>query len=118
MRPRTRLLGLGNDILADDALGILVAHEIERLALPGLEVATSSESGLSLLDHIQEVDRLIVIDSIQTGRAEPGTIHVVREEDVAGPPGGSPHFIGLFETLALGRALGLRVPAEVTIIAV
>ena len=43
---------------------------------------------------------------------------MVREEDVAGPPGGSPHFIGLFETLALGSALGLRVPAEVTIIAV
>jgi len=116
--PPLRLLGLGNDILADDAVGILAAREIERLALPGLDVVTSSESGLSLLDHIQDVDRLIVIDSIPTARAEPGTIHVVREHEVAGPPGGSPHFIGLFETLALGRALGLRVPAEVTIIAV
>ncbi|MBM3744487.1 MAG: hydrogenase maturation protease [Acidobacteria bacterium] len=118
MIPRTRLLGLGNDILADDALGILAAREIERLALPGLQVVTSSESGLSLLDYVQDVDRLIVIDSIQTARAEPGTIHLVREEDVAAPPGGSPHFIGLFETLALGRALGLRVPGEVIIIAV
>jgi hydrogenase maturation protease len=118
MQGPTRLLGLGNEILADDAFGILAAREIERLALPGLEVVTSAESGLSLLDHVQDVERLIVIDTIQTGRAEPGTIHVVHEQDAAGAPGGSPHFIGLFETLALGRALGLRVPADVTILAV
>jgi len=118
MSPLTRLLGLGNDILADDAFGILAAREIERLGLPGLEVVTSSESGLNLLDYIQDTDRLIVVDTIETGRAEVGTVHVVREQDVAGAPGGSPHFIGLFETLALGRALGLHVPSEVTIIAV
>jgi hydrogenase maturation protease len=114
----TRLLGLGNELLADDAFGIVAARQIEALGLPGLEVITSSESGLSLLDHLQGAGRLIVIDTIQTGRAEPGTVHVVREQDVAGVPGGSPHFIGLFETLALGRALGLPVPSEVTIIAV
>jgi len=114
----TRLLGLGNEILADDAFGIVAARQIEALGLPGLEVVTSSESGISLLDHLQGAGRLIVTDTIQTGRAEPGTVHVVREQDVAGAPGGSPHFIGLFDTLALGRALGLRMPADVVIIAV
>ena len=33
-------------------------------------------------------------------------------------PGESPHYIGLFETLKLGRKLQLEVPQEVVIIAV
>lgn len=112
---RTRLLGLGNEILGDDAFGILVARAV---SLPGLEVVTSSVSGLHLLDHILDCDRLIVVDTIQTRRAEPGTLQVLKEEDLPAARADCPHGMGLFDALALARSLGLEAPAEVVIIAV
>ncbi len=112
----TRVLCLGNEILGDDALGILVAGAIENR--DGLEVVTSSEAGFHLLDHILDCSRLIVVDSIQTGRAEPGTIYLLREGDLPDSAAACPHGIGLFDALRLARRLGLSVPDEVEIIAV
>ena len=64
------------------------------------------------------VPRVVVIDTVQTGRVPPGTILTVREQDVEYTPGTSAHYIGLFETLALGRKLELPVAREVVIVAV
>jgi len=114
----TRLRGLGNEMLADDAFGLLVAHRVEQLHPPGVEVVYTSESGFHLLDYVQNVTHLIVVNTLETGRADPGALYILREGDVQSAPGGSPHFIGLFETLALGRKLGLSVPDHVTILAV
>jgi hydrogenase maturation protease len=114
-----RVLGLGNEILGDDAVGILAARSVaERFPPEEVEVVSSSESGLRLLDYLTDVSRLVVIDSVQTGRAAPGTIFVVREQDVRSAAGSTPHGTGLFDTLALARALGFKVPQEVTILAI
>ncbi|MGE5568631.1 MAG: hydrogenase maturation protease [Rhodospirillales bacterium] len=119
MAAPVRVLGLGNELLADDAVGILAAREVAARCTSGeVEVIASSESGLYLLEYVTDVARLIVIDSVQTGRAAPGTIHVVREENVLAAPGSTPHGTGLFDTLALARKLGLNVPEEVVILAV
>lgn len=113
-----RLLGLGNEILGDDAFGILVARDVGSVVSPDeVEVATSSESGLHLLDYILDCARLIVVDTIHTGRADPGTIYVLREEDLPAARASCPHGVGLFDALALARKLGLPTPEEVTIIA-
>jgi len=119
MSINTRLLGLGNDILGDDGFGILAAREAGRVLSPsGVEVVTSCLSGLHLLDALLDCSRLIVVDTIVTGRAEPGTIYVLREEDLPGARAACPHGVGLFDALALARKLGLDAPGEVTIIAV
>lgn len=111
-----RVLALGNDLLADDGAGILVAEELRR-RFPALDVVVSGESGFRLLDSALGVARLVVVDTVRTG-APPGTIHVVREEDVDHVPGGSPHYVGLFEALRAGRAMALPVPGDVLIVAV
>ncbi len=114
-----RVLGLGNEILGDDAVGILAARRVAECFPPEeVDVVSSSESGLHLLDQLVDVSRLIVIDSVQTGHDAPGTIYVVREEDVRSAPGSTPHGTGLFDTLALARTLGFRVPREVTILGI
>ena len=113
-----RLLGLGNEILADDAFGILVAHEVERRFQGRIEVAHSSEAGYDLMDHLLGARRLLVVDTIVTGRARPGAISVFTADRVQPAPGGSPHFLGLFEVLAVGRKLHLDVPKEIIVIAV
>ncbi len=115
---RLRLLALGNDILSDDAFGLLVAGRVAGRAPGRLEVVTSSASGFHLLDHVLGVGRLLVVDVVQTGRAPAGTLYIIREEDVEVVHGGSPHYTGLFEMLAVARELRLATPAEVLILAV
>ena len=114
-----RLLGLGNEILAADAFGILVARDVERRFPGQIEVAQSSSAGFDLLDHLVGARRLLVVDTIVTGRAKAGAISVFTADRVQpAAPGGSPHFLGLFEVLAVGKKLGLDVPRETIVIAV
>jgi hydrogenase maturation protease len=113
-----RLLGLGNDILGDDAFGLLVAEQVRQLLPDEVEVIGSSAGGFHLMDDVLGASRLIVVDAVLTGAAEPGTVYVLREEDVQTFPGGSPHYVGLLEAIALGRKLSLSAPQEVVIVAV
>jgi hydrogenase maturation protease len=113
-----RLLGLGNEILADDAFGILAAREVARRFQGEIDVVQSSSAGYDLMDHLLGARRLLVVDTIVTGRARPGAISVFTADRVQPAPGGSPHFLGLFEVLAVGRKLHLDVPKEIIVIAV
>ena len=113
----TRVLCLGNSLLADDAFGLVVAERLRRL-YPDLDVRESSTSGFDLLDYALGASRLLVVDTVQSGAAAPGTVSVFREGDVRTVAGGSAHYVGLFEALRLGRALKLPVPDDIQIIAV
>ena len=114
---RTRVLCLGNDLMADDAVGPEVARRLRDLDLPGVEVIESAESGLRLLEHLDGA-RLIVVDAVSTGSEPPGTIYVLNPDLLSCAPVTSPHYTGLHEALLLGRALGMSVPGDVTIVAV
>ena len=114
------LLGLGNDLLTDDAIGLrVVAGAREQLKRqPNVAVLESGEMGLGLLDVVTGFDGLVVVDAIQTGQAAPGSIHELDLSNLQTLPGTSPHFLGLGETLALGRRLDLEVPSRVKILAI
>ena len=89
--------------------------------LPGIglvDVVESALTGMYLLEAVVGASRLIVVDTVVTGASDPGTVLELNESDLDGPRGGSPHYIGLLETLDLARALGLDVPADVVILAV
>jgi hydrogenase maturation protease len=116
------LLGLGNPILGDDAIGLrLAALVAERLAasgggggLDGLEVIDDcSAGGLELLEPLAGRTRVVLVDAIVTGCAPPGTLHrftaaaLPRTRRLAGP-----HDADLATALALGRRLGLDLPAD------
>ncbi len=105
-------------MLADDAFGGLVAKELQCRVPGSVDIIFTANTGLSLLEHMLDTRRLVVVDTVVTGRAEPGTVLVVREQNVQPPSGKSPHYVGLFEALALARKLRLPAPEDVTIIAV
>ena len=119
-RNKILLLGLGNDILGDDAVGLNIAREIRpRLSQEdGIEVQETSEMGLSLLDYIVGFDDLVLVDAVQTGQVPPGFVHELDGDDLQVLPRGSPHFLGVGEMLALGRHLGLSVPPRVKLFGV
>ena len=114
------VLGLGNDILTDDAIGLHVVRELrQRLAgVEGVDVRETMEMGLALLDFIVGYRGLVLVDSIQTGKVAPGVIQEIDGTDLKQLPGPTPHFLGVGETLALGRQLGLTMPTEVKIFAI
>jgi hydrogenase maturation protease len=117
---RVLVLGLGNDILTDDVVGIQVAREVRaRLAgVESVEVRETTEMGLALLDFVVGYHALVLVDSIQTGKAPPGFIHELDESSLNLLPGPTPHFLGVGETLALGRGLGMPMPERVKVLAV
>jgi len=117
-RVATRVLCLGNPLLADDAFGPAVAAALAGHVPAEVEVVPSEVTGFGLLDDLLGTARLIVVDTVQTERAEPGTIYIIREDDLRAAPGPSPHYVGLFEMLTLARVLRLPAPREVVILAV
>ena len=73
--PATLILGMGNPILSDDAVGLRLAAELRgRLRdRPDLvRVEDCMVGGLSLLDLLAGFDRLIVLDSIKTAGGTAG----------------------------------------------
>jgi hydrogenase maturation protease len=117
---KTLLLGLGNDILCDDAIGLLVAREIRRRAAgkEGIAVRETCEMGLALLDYIVGFKNLVVVDAIQTRKAPPGSIHELDGTELKVLPVTSPHFLGVGEMITLGKQLGLQVPENLKIFAI
>ncbi len=117
---KTLLLGLGNDILTDDAIGLLVVRQVqpEFANHPSIDVRETTEMGLALLDFITGYSAVVIVDAIQTNQAPPGFIHELDPASLKQLTGSSPHFLGVGETLALGRQLGLPMPATVKIYAI
>ena len=118
--PRLLLLGLGNDILTDDAIGLHVVRQLQgQLAgHPAVDVRETTEMGLALLDFMTGYSTVVIVDSIQTSRAAPGTVHEVDAAALERFTGRTPHFLGVSETLALGRQLNLAMPEQVRIFAI
>jgi hydrogenase maturation protease len=114
------ILGLGNDILTDDAVGLHVVRELrgQLAGEPEIEVEETCEMGLALLDFLVGRRGVILVDSIQTGHVPAGTVHEVDAGGLKRLTGRTPHFLGVGETLALGRTLGLAMPEHVRIFAV
>ncbi len=114
---RSLILGLGNDLLGDDGVGLVVA----RMAAPHVpqecEVVESGEAGLALLELLADFDHAVIIDSIQTG-AEPGTIHHLGRETFAKIVAPSAHYAGLPEVFDLGERIGVKLPTSLTVLAV
>lgn len=118
-RPRVRILCLGNQLLADDGAGPAVAALLRSEGrVPGCEIMESSAAGLGWIDDIVGVDRLILVDAIVTGRAAPGTVHILHEDDLGKGYGTNPHTMSLGAAVALARQLGLDAPSEVLVLAI
>ncbi len=119
MDHHTLVLGMGNPILSDDAVGLLVAQRFAERPMPdGVEVLESEQGGLRLLDLVRGFTRLIIIDALKSGRT-PGEVTIFTEADFAGGHRyGSAHSISLRTALELGRQLGYDMPERVTVFAI
>lgn len=118
--PGLLILGLGNDLLTDDSIGLRITDLLQGVLKQEsrFSVRKSGEAGLALLDLIVGFETLVIVDAIQTGRGPPGTLHRLDLVDLKTVSMRSPHFIGVAEVLALGHGLALSMPKSVIIFAI
>ena len=114
MLMRTLVLGMGNPILCDDAVGIKLARDLRRAAEPdaGVDyIVDCSVGGLNLLDLVTGYDRLIVFDSIRGGGGPPGSWYQMTGESFRETMNlNNVHDANFTTALELGRLLNARVP--------
>lgn len=117
---RALIFGLGNPILSDDAVGLLVARMVHaRVGSPDVDLVEASVAGLDIVDLIEGYDKVIIVDAIQTRGGRIGELYCLGSGDIVSTPRlASPHDLDLGETLALGAHLGQAMPAEVVVYAV
>ena len=116
---RTLILGMGNPILCDDAVGIRLARDFrtriegESETGPDIDfVEDCSVGGLNLLDLVMGYERLIVFDSIRTPDAQPGSWHSMTGATFRETMNlTNVHDANFTTALELGRRMGARVPS-------
>lgn len=113
----TTVIGLGNEYLSDDGLGVLAVRQVaDRLKGSGITFQELAIGGLELLDHLVGYKQCVVVDAIATGAYPPGTIHrFVRKPGNDAVTISSSHQLDLTQVLTLGRLLGADVPEQVTV---
>lgn len=116
---KTLVLGVGNPILTDDAVGIRIAQQIEPKANYDTDVVISCEGVISLLEAIDDHDRLIIVDSIKTGKGKPGDLYRFTLDTLCAPSGfATSHGFDITAACNLLQQAGSKTPQVVTIYAV
>ena len=127
---KTLVIGLGNPILGDDGVGWKIAQEVERL-LPSplrpspvgrgdggegeIRVECFSLAGISLMEQMIGYERVILIDSLNTGKHPQGAVVTFRLDELADLTYGhsaSAHDLSLKNALVMGRSMGANLPDD------
>jgi hydrogenase maturation protease len=111
------VLGLGNDILGDDAVGLLAARRLRAFLPACVEVVESGGAGLDLLDLLEGCGRALILDAIATGEHPPGSVLEFSAADFQKVLAPSPHFAGLPELLQMARQLAIPFPETISVLA-
>jgi hydrogenase maturation protease len=125
---KIRILGIGNPILTDDAVGILVARQLKGIDADVEELAVG---GLLLLDYMVGYDKVIVIDAMKqtnspkeltekkgspsTDVVPPGTVSILKSGDIEGTLHASCiHDVSFSEAVKMGHLLfPNEMPSEI-----
>jgi hydrogenase maturation protease len=128
---KTIVVGLGNPILGDDGVGWKVAEKIEQqlassptplLSGEGsrLDVDCLSLGGISLMEHLIDYDRAILIDAFASD-GDPGSIHVMKLKDMPNYSAfhiSSAHDTSLENAIEIGSSLGAHLPEDIMVVGI
>jgi len=116
----TLILGIGNLVMSDDGVGVVVVQKLQReYRLPaGVAVMDGGTLGLDILPYLENIEQLIVVDALETGQA-PGTCVRLAGDEIplALETKLSPHQMGLKDLLTVSLLMG-HAPQKMVLIGV
>jgi hydrogenase maturation protease len=110
------VVGVGNELRGDDAVGLAVAVRLRGRVPEGVTVVECEQEPTRLLDAWSGADAAFVVDAAASG-GPPGTVH---RFDASAEPvparvfRSSTHAFGVGDAVELARALG-RLPGRVVV---
>lgn len=113
-RPRVLVVGLGNDLLMDDGVGVHAARSLKQKKLgAGVTVVEVGTAILDALHLFERADHILAIDAMQAGGG-PGAIYRLDGDDVVRRDLASMHDFTFQSALTLLK----RQPKSVVVIGV
>lgn len=113
------VIGVGNPLRGDDAVGLAVAAALEQRVPPGVSIIPCEQEPSRLLDAWDGARGAIVVDAAASGD-EPGMVRRFDAGESPIPAGvfrSSTHAFGVGDAIELARTLG-RLPRRVLVYAV
>jgi len=113
------VLFLGNPILADDKIGLVLGEMLKpMLESEGHEVEILEKTGFSLIDYLENRRAAVIVDSVKTGKHEVGEIVTIRPEDFQRYAPFTSHYVGIPEALKMMKQLDLNPPEHIYILGI
>ncbi|HMK47366.1 MAG TPA: hydrogenase maturation protease [Methanocella sp.] len=114
---KIKVLGIGNILVGDDGFGPRVLEELGKKQIPpNVELIDAGVGGMAILSWIEDADKIIIVDSVQTGNEPVGTVYRFTDKEM--PPSDmfmlSLHDLNLIDTINIGRVVQ-KMPAEIII---
>lgn len=114
-------MGMGNTLLSDDGIGIIVKRYLEQKLVnkEGIKFTETHWGGFRVIDLLRGFDYAIVIDAIKTGRVPEGEIHHLKTDDLLPTLRlNSYHDISFITALHLARKMDYKIPSDIDILAI
>ena len=116
------IAGIGNVLLGDDGLGPYIVNQLDSAYCfdEGVQLEDLGTPALDFIDHIAGLDALIVVDSVDNGKA-PGTITLYRHQDLmrtASPVRMDTHSPAIAESLLAADVFFGMPPREVLLVGI
>lgn len=116
MNHSTLILGLGNDLLRDDGVGLAAARLVAELVGEEADLEEACLATIDLLPLLSGYRRVLVVDGWLSEDRPPGSpVHVSPDQLPRGFGYRSFHSLPFGEMLRLGRLLDLPMPDEIAI---
>lgn len=115
--PDILLIGIGNELRGDDAVGLLIARELEKASLPGIAILEESGEGAALIEAWEGHRTVFLFDAVSTGNFPPGTIYRFDANADKIPADFfhySTHHFSVAEAIELSRSLN-RLPEKLVV---
>lgn len=98
------VVGLGSPIMSDDAIGLIVADNIEKMHIKGVKTTQEAIGGLDIIPVLWGHKYVVIVDAIKTEMYEPGTIMFFDPEDFDPTiTNASAHDMNLATAMKIGR---------------
>jgi hydrogenase maturation protease len=103
------VIGVGNEMCGDDALGLHAVQALLQNPVPGVTYTQQSGEGASLIESLRDCRAAIIVDAFSSGSV-PGMIHLLDVSVTEISPrlfASSSHAFGVAQAIELSRQLHL-----------